>query len=618
MRPDEPWIAAAALLAAFLSACAVPGEYRLPRPGAAVVTAPAAPPARPTEAAVSSRPESPGTRSAPGPGPASVTRPRAAETPPAEEEGLLEDDEADALAGRNGGAQAALQRALGLCRLAQAHAKRGHSDQAIEALDAAYALVLETDPGSDPVLLQEKEDLRLTISRRILEVYAPRRFAGNGGRNEIPIDLNAHVQAEIDSFTVGRERDFFTEALRRSGRYRGRMEAALREAGLPAELSWLPLIESGFKPTALSPARALGLWQFIPSTGYRYNLNRDTYIDERLDPEKSTRGAIEYLKDLHGMFGDWLTVLAAYNCGEHRVMRTIQSQNINYLDHFWDLYEKLPRETARYVPRFLATLHIVQNLERYGLADLEIDPPLDYETVAIPRQASLRGVALATGIEECVLRELNTELRQGVLPESGYELRVPPGAAARVAEQLEEIPLYRPPARAPLSRHKVAKGESLEGIARRYKVSVKELLAANPPLSTKTPPPGTVLTIPAGKSPSPSALPPPAARGIEHTVQRGESLASIARRYRVAPEEIQRANRLSSSALRAGQVLKIPAGRAAPAATGRGHKIYAVQAGDTLSSIARKHSMSLERLLALNRLTAEASLQPGQRLIVEN
>ena len=111
----------------------------------------------------------------------------------------------------------------------------------------------------------------------------------------------------------------------------------------------------------LSPARALGLWQFIPSTGYKFGLKRDNYIDERMNPEKSTQAAIAYLKALHQIFGDWTTVLAAYNWGERRVLKAIRSQNINYLDNFWDLYERIPRETARYVPRFLATLYILKH-----------------------------------------------------------------------------------------------------------------------------------------------------------------------------------------------------------------------------------------------------------------
>ncbi len=214
---------------------------------------------------------------------------------------------------------------------------------------------------------------------------------------------------------------------------------------MPTELSWLPLIESGFKVTALSPARALGLWQFIPSTGFRYGLNRDKYIDERLNPEKATRGAIAYLKDMHAMFGDWTTVLAGYNCGEHRVLRTIQSQNINYLDNFWDLYERLPRETARYVPRFLATLHIVNSPEKYGLDPVSVTPPLAFETVAVNKQAHLKSIAQATGVDDDLLRELNAELRQGIIPEDGYELRVPPGSVELVTAKIEEIPTFQPP-----------------------------------------------------------------------------------------------------------------------------------------------------------------------------
>ena len=341
---------------------------------------------------------------------------------------LIEEEETESVAPPDH-REPSISRALYYCRLAQAYWKHGDLENAISTLDRAYALVLSVDSGSDPDLQQEKDDLRYTISKRILEIYSSRHLAVNGKRNEIPLTINKYVQDEIDSFTVGRERDFFAEAYRRSGRHRARIEATLKAAGLPAELAWLPLIESGYKVTALFPARALGLWQFIPSTGYRYNLNRDKYIDERLDAEKATRGAIDYLKELHGMFGDWTTVLAAYNCGEDRVLRTIQSQNINYLDNFWDLYERLPRETARYVPRFLATLHIVQNLPKYGLAETAVDPPQAYETVTVPRQCSLKSVAQTTGLDLDLLQELNAELRQGILPEDGYELRVPQGGA---------------------------------------------------------------------------------------------------------------------------------------------------------------------------------------------
>jgi membrane-bound lytic murein transglycosylase D len=526
------------------------------------------------------------------------------------------------------GKSASINRALALCRAAQNYWKRGDIDMAIETLDQAYGLVLSVDPANDPELLQEMEDLRITISRRILEVYSSRYVVVNGKRNEIPVTINRHVQEEIDSFTTGRERDSFLEAYRRSGRYRAKIEAALVEAGLPAELAWLPLIESGFKVTALSPARALGLWQFIPSTGYRYGLNRDTYIDERLDPDKSTRGAIEYLKELHGMFGDWTTVLAAYNCGEHRVLRTIQSQNINYLDNFWDLYERLPRETARYVPRFLATLHIVQSPQIFGLTEVVVDPPLESEIVTLPRQASLAAIARSTGIDSDLLRLLNAELRQGVLPEDGYDLRVPLGEKRQVLAKLDEIPLYLTQ-RAPenvVKRHKVRKGETIVTISKKYGADAKSVLIAN---NMRRPAPlaaGTILRIPVACPPERSPVPAepkiPAAKRepIEHVVRQGDSLYNLAKRYGTTTEEIQRLNRVTATSLAVGQALKIMPSAAPVKSEPAKAKppVYSVRKGDTLSSIAKRHRMALDRLLALNQLQAGSRLQPGQKLIVEN
>jgi membrane-bound lytic murein transglycosylase D len=543
---------------------------------------------------------------------------------------LIEDEEAENAPLPPGSKQPALARALYYCRLAQAHWKRGDIESAIDTLDRAYALVLSVDPGNDADLLQEKEDLRYTISKRILEIYSSRHLVVNGKRHEIPLTINKHVQDEIDSFTIGRERDFFIDAYRRSGRHRARIEASLKEAGLPVELSWLPLIESGYKVTALSPARALGLWQFIPSTGYRYNLNRDRYVDERLDSEKATRGAIDYLKELHGMFGDWTTVLAAYNCGENRVLRTIQSQNINYLDNFWDLYERLPRETARYVPRFLATLHIVQNLPRYGLAEVAVDPPQRYETVTVPRQSSLKSVAQATGLEQDLLQELNAELRQGILPEEGYELRVPPGEAGRVAARVAEIPIYRePPPVVTVVRHKVQKGDTIDSLVRKYGSDERSILAANNMRKAGPLAVGTSLRVPVTCPPDRAASPAAAAKSgpppkvVEHVVRKGDTLADLAKRYGTTAEEIQKQNKLTGPGLKTGQVLRIapPSASAAPSKPDSPKAkagVYAVRDGDTIYSIARRHSMSVERLLALNHLDARSKLQPGQKLVVGN
>jgi membrane-bound lytic murein transglycosylase D len=609
------------LAVVFVLGCASLSEERAPvgspapaGPAPTGATQPAPPHStagKPTETAAIEKPP----LSPPAPAGRAFTLPNVAEEP-------LVGEEEDPQAERTNDRESPLNQALALCQKAQRQWQAGDLDQAVSLLDDAYALILEVDPGNDALLIQEKEDLRYTISKRILEIYSSQRVAVNGQHNAIPITLNVHVQNEIDAFTIGRERDFFLDAYRRSGRYRPRIEAALKEAGLPPELSWLPLIESGFKVTALSSARALGLWQFIPSTGYRYNLNRDGHIDERMDPEKATQGAIAYLKDLHGMFGDWSTALAAYNCGEHRVMRTIQSQNINYLDDFWDLYERLPRETARYVPRFLATLHIVNSPGQYGLDAVAVEPELKYETVSVPKQAHLHAIAQTAGIDAGLLRELNAELRQGVLPESGYELRVPPGTAERLAAKIDELPAYRP-SRVTTVAHTVRKGETVNSVARKYGSDVQRILAAN---GMRRPQPlvaGRILHVPLadgapGQQPAAAAASAGKRQPIEHTVRSGDSLWNLAQRYDTTVPEIQRLNQMKGSGIAVGQTLKI-----APAATARAkpakpkHTTYAVRRGDTLQGIARSHNMALERLLVLNNLTPRTKILPGQTIVVE-
>ena len=312
--------------------------------------------------------------------------------------------------------QPILDNALEFCQAAQEFWQKGELDSALEALDRAYALILDIDTYDKPKLIQQKEDLRFLISKRILEIYASRNIVVNGNHNAIPMVMNKYIQNEIDLFTTGKEKNYFIESYRRSGMFRPRIIQALEAAGLPLELSWLPLIESGFKVRALSRARALGLWQFIPSTGYKFGLKRDKFIDERLDPIKSTKAAIEYLKELHQIFGDWSTVLAAYNCGEGKVLRVIRKQNVNYLDNFWDLYERLPRETARYVPRFLATLHIIKDPEKYGLDLTQTDQPLEYETVDVSKQVHIKSVAKCIDASPETLKLLNPELRYKILP----------------------------------------------------------------------------------------------------------------------------------------------------------------------------------------------------------
>jgi membrane-bound lytic murein transglycosylase D len=528
--------------------------------------------------------------------------------------------------------QALLDEALDACQTAQEYWQNGDLDSALEALDRAYALILQADGDIDPKLMQQKEDLRFTIAKRILEIHASRHIVVSGQHQAIPMVRNRHVDAEIERLT-GPERGFFIRSLQRSGRYRTMIVAALREAGLPEALSWLPLIESGFRVDALSPARALGLWQFIPSTGHKFGLQRDTYIDERLDPHKSTAAAVAYLTELHSIFGDWTTVLAAYNCGEGRVLRTIRSQNINYLDNFWDLYERLPNETARYVPRFLATLHILENPARYGMEEIQPDAPPVFETVEVTRRVTLKDVAAALQIDEQELHLLNPELRHRIVPADGYLLKVPGGRSetlTAVLDQLPESTIEARPESAGVVLHQVKRGETLTTIARQHRTSVSAIMRANHLRRSNHIQAGMALKIPtrAGAA-APKAEPAdkvqrtaaakPAtvspARAVRHTVKSGDSLWNIAQRYDTTVQKIQTANKLSGARLSIGQTLVIPA-RGEPLAAAR-QKTYKVKKGDTPLMIANRHKIPLERLLRLNRLSPRCTIYPGQQLFVE-
>ena len=449
-----------------------------------------------------------------------------------------------------------LDTALDFCDASQEYWSEGNLIKAIQMLDDAYMLVMQVHTEENPDLIQQKEDLRFMISKRILEIYASRYTAVNGNHDEIPLTMNKHVEKEIKLFQ-GPERKFFMESYKRSGKYIEKIRASLREAGLPEDLAWLPLIESGFKVRALSRARALGLWQFIPSTGYKFGLKRDTWVDERLDPEKATAAAIAYLNELHQIFGDWTTVLAAYNCGEGRVLRRIREQRINYLDDFWDLYTQLPRETARYVPRFLATLHILKDPEKYGFEFQDPKEPLLYESVDIVKQIQLKVLAKELGVDYIELTGLNPELRQQVTPATPYSLKVPVGKGEVLLAKLDSIQKWMPPQNAYVY-HRVRSGETLSLIAKRYRTKVSYIVRANNIRQKHFIRAGQKLKIPLKGSSSRRIY---ASNELlsdgRYKIRKGDSLWLIAKKFNTNTKKLQRINKLRDTRLYVGQYLKI-------------------------------------------------------------
>ncbi len=488
---------------------------------------------------------------------------------------------------------------------------KGDLDTALAALDEAFKLILKLHLPPDDPLIQEKNELRLMIAQRIQEIYASQETAVGTNHRSIPIEENKWVQKEINLFQNA-EKKLFETGYRRSGRYRKMILEELKKEGLPEELSWVPMIESWFNTRAYSRAAALGLWQFIASTGNRFGLKRNLHIDERMDPIKSTRAAIQYLTELHSHFGDWTTALAAYNCGEYRVKRLIRSQRLNYLDNFWDLFIMLPRETRRFVPRFIATLLIINNPEKYGF-DLPIpDPPLEYETVSVSKPVRLSALTnvLGLGIED--LSSLNPELRHKSTPDNEYMLKVPMGLSEQIVASVDALPRYIPEA-ASYILHYVRRGETLSEIAERYRTSVRAIARLTGLRSVNFIRPGQRLKIPARGGASQYSSPPPLIKEGEkliYVVQRGDSLYKIANAYNTSIQKIKDDNNLTTTVLDVGQKIVIQSGKPEGAIN------YTVKSGDTPFEIARDHGMSLNIFLQINGLSRTSKIYPGQELWV--
>ncbi len=313
---------------------------------------------------------------------------------------------------------------------------------------------------------------------------------------DIPIVINGKVEQYIHYFQTTIRHKFVTW-LSRSEKYIPFMKNVLKEHGLPEDLVYMSLIESGFNPYAYSRAKAVGLWQFMSMTGKRYGLRVNWWVDERRDPEKSTIAAARYLKDLYDMFACWYLAAAGYNAGEYKIINAIKRYRT---EDFWKLtnYRYLKRETKDYVPLMIAAALVAKAPEKYGFTDVEYQEPLRYEKVKVPPLTDLSPIAKAceTSLEE--IKDLNPELRRGVTPpdETEYEIKIPHGKKELFLENFEAM---QPLEKFQFKAHPVKKGETLKGIAKHYQVDLEPLLEINHLKKTSPVSKGTILFIPISK-----------------------------------------------------------------------------------------------------------------------
>lgn len=393
---------------------------------------------------------------------------------------------------------------------------------------------------------------------------------------------NRRVLAYLEFFQVD-ARDRFAIWLSRLSRYEGMIRERLRAKGLPEDLVYLTLIESGLSNSAVSRARAVGMWQFVSGTGRLYGLTVDPWVDERRDPYKATDAAVSYLSDLVQKLGSVYLAAAAYNAGEGKITRGVRhlpgGPSDSLTDEtFFQLADRryLRRETRDYVPKLIAAALIAKQPARYGFTDIPRTPPLQFDEIRVPDATGLDVLARLADTTTAALLELNPQFVRGVTP-PGREVtvRVPRGAGTRTAERFDTLPAT---SRITFVDHYVTRGQTLSDIAKQYRVSVTTIQGANPTLRARTLHVGQRLVIPMSGRVVPgaawnSATADDAARArtsarsdagagsiaASHRVRRGETASQIARRYGVGLDALLDYNGLSrDSVIKAGRLLRIP------------------------------------------------------------
>jgi membrane-bound lytic murein transglycosylase D len=369
----------------------------------------------------------------------------------------------------------------------------------------------------------------------------------------IPIPEHRTINSAVRLFSVDMK-DSIQGSLTRSGRYRKLIDKALAEERLPKGLAYLPVIESAYMPTLTSRAGAYGIWQFMPDTAREYGLRVDWWMDERADPQLSTRAAARYLKDLHRMFDDWSLALAAYNCGPGRVRRTLNEAGATT---FWELLDAglLPKETRGYVPTFYATLLIASDPATYGFTLGKVLEH-DEKRVDVRGPVSLAYIAEAIGVEEELLQELNPALRRGVVPPGRNAVRVPAKAAETLlarADTLREEDAYLK-----FCTFQLRQGDSLERLARIVGTKEETLLVMNNLGANERVRPGETIYLPVRARELGSLLRHSENEEMFYAVKKGDTLFSIAKKAGITVAELRELNDLgSNTTLRTGQKLRV-------------------------------------------------------------
>jgi len=491
-------------------------------------------------------------------------------------------------------------------------------EQLATAVEQAYLDLLPQlehfSPNSPLILLLEGlseeriEDLSEDASQLV-------RIHQLSKRCDIPIDANARVAASIHFFQT-RGRETYKTWMRRSGRFRDLIVETLEQKDLPQDLLYIAMIESGFNPRAYSSARAVGLWQFMKSTGQLEGLHQTHWVDQRRDPVRSTRAAANHLKSLYREFGDWRLAIAAYNSGRGRVRRAITKAGTR---DFWQL--KLPRETRNYVPLFMAAAIIAKDPALFGFDPIPLDPPFVYDEAKLPGPwpyVDLRAAAHTIGATEKILRDLNPELRQSITPpglNKPYVLRLPTGTRSTFLDRYARLPASQ---KAAVYQYEVQQRDNLSTIAKAFGVSARTVIAANSLKNPNRIHPGQRLYIPAAPGITPASG---NQTRIAYAVRRGDSLSRIANRHGVALRDLMKWNDLKNGLIRPGQELQIWTNRVPRKAPSplqidaKGRKTHIVLQGETLWELSRRFDVSIESLQGWNSLSG-ALIKPGQKLVV--